>query len=776
MIGLGLRLAISGREAVIRLVVLTAAVGLGTGLLLIAVSGINAVNSQNDRYAWFLTGNPGVPSGFANPPVKSREGITPETSGSTAAGPLWWLLRDDIFDGQVIYRVDVAVTGPSSPVPPGIPRDPGPGQYYASPALAALLETAPASELGDRYPGPLAGTIGDAALPSPDSLVIIVGDTPAQLAQAPGAVRATSISATPPSGCSGDSCVLGLGIDAKGLDLVLPVVALAMLVPVLVFIATATRLSAARREQRFAAMRLTGAVPRQISVIAAVESTVAAVGGMAAGFGIFFALRGPLAAIPFTGQPFFPGDLSLRLPDILIVAIGVPAAAAVAARLALHRVRISPLGVTRRVTPEPPGAWRVLPLLAGLAELGFWVLRGVPKAVPGQVQALLPGFALVMAGLVVAGPWLTMAGARIMAARTGRAPTLIAARRLADNPRAAFRAVSGLVLALFITTVAAAIISTQDAKDGITQVGGATASNILVDLNQGGFSRGAGYEVHPALGSAPSATLLAQLRGIHGVGAVLVLYADPGLTVPGAGKINGHQERDQAGLVSCAQLAKIPALGRCPTGATVAAVSVNIGDTDLATATWPAAHVSARRLEGLDALGVFAATDGSTRPVEQARTLLETAYPSASGATTFAEASIHSSWRDVMYRQLADVVILVSLPIAGCTLAASIAAGLADRKRPFSMMRLAGAPLGGLRRMVALESAVPLLAVAAVAIGTGFGVSAMYAIMQLAHPLVAPGASYYLLTAAGIVASLGIIAGTFPLLRRITGPEVARNE
>jgi hypothetical protein len=78
--------------------------------------------------------------------------------------------------------------------------------------------------------------------------------------------------------------------------------------------------------------------------------------------------------------------------------------------------------------------------------------------------------------------------------------------------------------------------------------------------------------------------------------------------------------------------------------------------------------------------------------------------------------------------------------------------------------------------VVALESAVPLLAVAAVAIGIGFGVSAMYATMQLAHPLVAPDAAYYLLTAAGIVVSLGIIAATFPLLRRITGPEVARSE
>ena len=122
------------------------------------------------------------------------------------------------------------------------------------------------------------------------------------------------------------------------------------------------------------------------------------------------------------------------------------------------------------------------------------------------------------------------------------------------------------------------------------------------------------------------------------------------------------------------------------------------------------------------------------------------------------------------------MVILVSLPIAGCTLAAGIAAGLADRKRPFSMLRLTGARLATLRRVVALEGAVPLLFVAAVAIGTGFAGAAMFASEAQQHPMVAPGAAYYLLTAAGIVVSLGIIAATFPLLARITGPEVARNE
>jgi hypothetical protein len=128
------------------------------------------------------------------------------------------------------------------------------------------------------------------------------------------------------------------------------------------------------------------------------------------------------------------------------------------------------------------------------------------------------------------------------------------------------------------------------------------------------------------------------------------------------------------------------------------------------------------------------------------------------------------------YQQLADVVILASLAMAGCTLAASVAAGLADRKRPFSLLRLTGARLGMLRRVVALESAVPLLAVAVVSIGAGFFAAAMFATAQLKHPLVAPGAAYYLITAAGIAVSLAIIASTFPLLRRITGPDVARNE
>lgn len=784
MIGLALRLAVSGgREAITRLVVLTVAVGFGVGLLLTTVAATNAAVTWNNRHAWLWTGTASVPAGPA-----------------AGVAPLWWHPSADVFEGRQISRFDIAATGTSSPVPPGLGHDPGPGQYYASPALAALLRSTPADQLVGRYPGQLAGVIGDAALPSPNSLVIIIGRTPAQLARTPGSVRVTSIATTQPGTFSVQLNPKGLdymppdpGGQQVAIDLILSVVALAILAPVLIFIATATRLSAARREQRFAAMRLVGATRKQVSLLAATESTAAAVVGVAAGFGIFFLLRIPVASIPLIGQPFFPAELSLSLTDILAIAIGVPVAAAVAARLALHRVRISPLGVARRTTPKPPQAWRVLPLLAGLAELGYFTVRGIPGTPDAQFLVFIPGFGSIIVGLVIAGPWLTMAVAQMMARRTSRPGTLVAARRLADDPKAAFRAVSGLVLALFIATVAMVAITTNNAQKFTSGVSAAEAEVLTEQM--------AGQQGSPGP-AAPAAPLAARLSGIEGVQGVVVIRADPGLTIPGsfsdllniphggrrvvAGVPSASQSQVPAGAVSCAQLAAVPALGRCPAGATMAAFPADgfagsLYGTDTSQITWPAAHIPAAGLDTRTVDAIYVGTNGATAAIEQARTVLESAHAYASylgdgTPSTVGELIAASTTSNDAYQQLANTVILVSLPIAGCTLAAGIAAGLAERKRPFSLLRLTGARLSMLRRVVALESAVPLLAGAAVAIGTGFGATAMYATLEMQTPIVAPGAAYYLITAGGILAALGIIAATFPLLKRITGPEVARND
>ena len=112
------------------------------------LAGINAVNAQNARYAWLETGYTG-----GRPQPVERPG---RPAVVAAAAPT-------TFHGTTIGRVDVAATGPHSPVPPGIPRCPAPGEYYASPALAA----AAALHAGRRssataIPGRLVGTIGTA--------------------------------------------------------------------------------------------------------------------------------------------------------------------------------------------------------------------------------------------------------------------------------------------------------------------------------------------------------------------------------------------------------------------------------------------------------------------------------------------------------------------------------------------------------------------------------------------------------------------------------------
>lgn len=81
-----------------------------------------------------------------------------------------------------------------------------------------------------------------------------------------------------------------------------------------------------------------------------------------------------------------------------------------------------------------------------------------------------------------------------------------------------------------------------------------------------------------------------------------------------------------------------------------------------------------------------------------------------------------------------------------------------------------------LRRVVTLESAVPLVVAAVVSAGTGLLAADLFLQAQFGVSLRSPGTTYCLSVVGGLVISLGIIAATLPLLNRITGPETARNE
>ncbi len=732
MIRFALRLSLAGgREAAVRLVIITTAVALGVGMLLATLAGMNAVGAQNQRYAWLNTA------------------VAP-ASPDPSVDPMWWLIREDYHQGRSIARVEVAALGPHAPVPPGLPRLPGPGEFYVSPALGELLRATPAAELGDRFPGQEIGTIGPAALPSSESLLIVIGRTPTELEQL-GARQVDQIMATSPSGgCNG--CYVGINSD--GMALVLSVVAAALLFPVLIFIGTATRLAATRREQRFAAMRLVGATPRQISVISAVESAAAALLGAVAGLGLFFALRPVLATIPFTGEPFFATDLSLTAVDVLLVVLGIPIGAIVASWLALRRVQISPLGVSRRVTPKPPRAWRLIPLVVGLAELAYFIGRR-PDTTNGQLAAYLSGFLLILTGLVLAGPWLTMIGARVLAGRASRPAALIAGRRLADNPQAGFRSVSGLIVALFVTSVATGTITTFVANRGEPRTDSVAATSLAKTF-------------WPEDGPAPTADQIpAGLESIAGVRSVTVVHRNP-------------DPDGWHGVVTCAELDRLVVFGGCRAGAEVAAVAsdlIGMRAFDLTSDTyvWDGAGIAATEVDRQPILSVVVDTT-SRSGFEQARTMLINAFPQGRFPASVGEWEAASARQMIQFQRLAAVVMLASLPIAGCSLAVSVAGGLSDRKRPFSMLRLTGMQLRTLRRVVALEAVVPLLAVAAVAIGMGFLAAHLFLRSQLDYTLLPPHLSFYLMVGGGLAVSLAIIASTLPMLGRITGPETARND
>lgn len=744
MIRLGLRLTLgSGREAALRVLVTAAAVALGVGLLLAALAGVNGLHAQTDRGAWLDT------SAQASPPISASE-------------RLWWLSSTDQFGNQAIDRVDVAATGPSAPVPPGLFHLPGPGEYYASPALTALLNSEPANELRDRYPGRQVGTIGAAALPSPNSLIIVVGHTVSQLSQVPGAVEVGAIQRTP-ANCYACQNAVGSG---PVLQFILAGGAVALLLPVLILIATASRLSAARREERFAAMRLVGATPGQIAVISAVEAVVAAVAGVAAGFALFFSFRPLLYHVPFTGAPLAEGDLSLHWIDVVLAVIGVPVAAVVSARLALRRVQISPLGVNRRASSRPPRIVRIIPLLAGIAVLAYFDAVGKPGAIGGQLLELLVGFVLLVVGLVLAGPWFTTAGSRLMVKRASRPATLIAGRRLLDNPKAAFRFISGLVIALFVASAMIGALSSIAAAS--SSGGGSVGKDTLADPFCSFSTSNC-----PTSAEVPSVPgqVLAELRTTPGVRSVTVVHESP----------SQAQQMKSFGVVACDQLAKTPAIGKCAPGATVASLgyflSNLLGHHSHASSTvWPSADLSVAKAARLPVDAVVVATDGSSSSIERARTTLEGVFP-FQGTPVAVEALDPSTARLLaMIQDMTDVIIVASLIIAACSLAVNIVAGLGERKRPFSLLRLTGVPTALLHRVVALESALPLLLVAAVSIVVGLVSAALYLHSQVGIAFSIPGIAYWATVLGGLAASLAIIASTFPLLDRMTGPEVARND
>ncbi len=229
-------------------------------------------------------------------------------------------------------------------------------------------------------------------------------------------------------------------------------------VPLLVFVATASRVAARRRDERLAALRLAGATRAQVTRLAVLDTLVGGVAGAllgvvgyVAGRSLALAVGGEVRAIAEATTP----PVLLAVVVILLL----EAALAAGAALTLRSVNTTPLGVARRAPRRRPRPWGLA--LVAVALVAVNVLVRAKEVTGGDAAIVLLCLGLVMLGLVASGSWLTSAVGRRVAGRTQSAALLLAGRRLDDDPTAQARAMSAVVLVVFAAGVA--LVALQDA-------------------------------------------------------------------------------------------------------------------------------------------------------------------------------------------------------------------------------------------------------------------------------------------------------------------------
>lgn len=736
-----LKLAVVGsRSAYGRLAGIAGGVAVGVCLLLLLWGGANGLSARDDRGAWLReTGRPSVAVPLtADPAMSGPAAPVPLTADTVLmeANPL------EVFRSQLITRRDVAALGSTTVKIPGIGTPPVPGGYYASPALQQLIESTPRDELGDRF-GTFAGTIDDAALPGPDSLIVVTGATEAELRQSGRAFLVSDFTTNPYGG------------SAAAYNTVLSIGAIAVFFPVLLLISIVTGLGAAQRRERFATLRLIGASPQVVSRIAAVESAVPSLIGAVLGVVLAVALSPVAAQIPVNGTRMFAADLTTGWAAAAAVVAVVVAASALVAAHRTARAGIGPLGVTRAVHEKTPTVWRIVPLLAGLAAMitAVLLIRVLEVRLPWlESPLLIVGFLLVLVGIVVVGPWLTRLVSRLGLRQARSAAAVIAASRIQRNPAATFRSVSGLVVAVFVVSVfagASSIIESAEAppaRPGLLQPASLHATV------------GAGHTPDQAAEAARHA------RELPGIRSAIVGYGPAALS-----------DRDASPEIYL-RAADAPALGFQDIPATeIVTVDTSFlySWTKQPLALTP---VPAASLDGMVPVVIVLGTDGTPDAMDRARTLLNSSGVTAHPATTPMDTELQSPTRLVHgLAVLAYLGMFVAIAIAGLSLAVATASAILDRKRVLGLMRLMGMPVSVLRRIVTLEAAVPLLTVMLLSVGLGFLVAwLMVTGINDAYRVTWPAPDYFMALGLSLILALGAVTATFGVVRNNTAMTATR--
>jgi hypothetical protein len=289
------------------------------------------------------------------------------------------------------------------------------------------------------------------------------------------------------------------------------------------------------------------------------------------------------------------------------------------------------------------------------------------------------------------------------------------------------------------------------------------------------------------------------------------LDALPGVTVV---PLFANPSSDGSGdsVVSCSALRALPALGSCAPGVPAASGSFNqllttdnplFFNTNLPAVT-RSSPPATESLSGLVTSALLVKTDGPDT-LEKVRTYL-TGYEARSSESspstakrgaklsgalgniepeTFGEVTQVRTNDLTSIERVALAILALILVVAGCSLAVSVAAGVLDRKRPFTLLRLSGAPRKTLTKVALIEAMVPLVGATVIAGAVAIAVArpplrALFSanlgpdqdFAAAAHP----GIAYYLTVLVALGLSTVVVLAAMPLLNRITQPSNARFE
>ena len=736
------RLVIAGdRSSRRRLLGIVAGVMVGITVFLMLAAASQAFGERSRRSTW-------------NQPVSANPTyLEPDTVLTPATAAI--ASTTDYYEGRVITIMLVAATPDTSVRVPGSDVVPRPGQYLASPALAELIDSAPADQLGERY-GEQVGALSNDAVEGPDSLVAVIGADQSQVLgrQGPG---------MPPPQVVTE--LVGHDYASQVWRIVAAIGAIATLVPVLLLIAIVTDLGAAQRAERFATLRLIGATPGQVARIAAAETAATTLLGALLGVITYLALIPAAARIVINSSRFFPHDLLASPAVIAASVLGTTLGAAAVAWWRTRRAGIGPLGASRERSERPPRLRSLLPLLTGLAGLTAVrvVSRGSEVSVTTIGLLLVGSFCLTMLGLLWAGPLLTSWSARLARRGARSAAQVISLGRLAQHPRAAFRAVGGLVVAVYAVTLFAVAITAAAGTTTPAQGAGYLSTTTLYAT--------AGPADPAVLGAAAS-----RLDDVEGVRTVAVASME----VPrGSGSSGSSQDPDEdqdaayTRLVLSVEDAR--ALGAADAQSETGWVSVSSGWlADDAADPLPAEAPG----EGPAPAVLLVGTDGGAGALERARTAMETSnldltmYP----LTRSDRVEVMAMALENQFAALGYIGILIAAGVSTASLAVSTIASLLARRRVLSLLRLVGMPRDVLRRSVAYETLLPVATVLALSIGAAVYTAWVLVTGTSSRGIDWPAGSYYVVVGACLALTGAAIAASARAAGRMVSGGTVRFE